>query len=179
MKLKAVKVSLLFIFCLLMRLIPFRAPNVEPILAAVMPLSRVHGALAAFFFAAASIFSYDLLTGTLGVHTFFTLFAYGALGVWAGYYFKTREAKISNYVRFAIIGTLFFDVVTLLAGPLFFDQPLSSALLGQIPFTAFHLLGNIVFALTLSPAIHYLLVRKRKRSTELPLSIKIFNPKII
>ena len=40
-----------FIACLLIRLIPFRPPNVEPILAMQMPFSRAYGALASFLFA--------------------------------------------------------------------------------------------------------------------------------
>lgn len=160
---KAGKFSLLLLGCLLFRLLPLRVPNVEPILASAMPLSKAFGALAGFFFGALSILLYDFVTGTLGVHTFFTASAYGLVGLGAGWYFQGREASVSNFISFAIAGTLFFDAATgLLIGPLFYGQPFAAALLGQIPFTALHLLGNIVFAVTLSPFIHYLLIKKRK-----------------
>src|SRR3989338_8677716 len=128
------KFSLALILCLIVRLIPFRAPNVEPILGAMMPVSRAYGAFLGFSFAVLSILLYDIISGTLGVQTFFTTFAYGALGLWAASYFKkdklVRKEDGENkwsYVRFAVIGTLFFDAVTgLTVGPLFYDQPFIS-----------------------------------------------------
>ena len=76
---KFFKFSLAIVSCLLVRLIPFRVPNVEPILATTMPMSRAYGALAGFSFAVLSILLYDLATHTLGVQTFFTVVAYGTL----------------------------------------------------------------------------------------------------
>lgn len=164
--------------CLLVRLIPLRAPNIEPILATAMPFGKQFGALAGFSFGLISVLLYDVLTGTLGVHTFFTAGAYGIIGFWSASYFKNREATAWNFVRFAVFGTLFFDAVTgLVVGPVFFNQPFSYALAGQIPFTILHLLGNVAFAAVLSPAIYKFLIRKRKRESE--SSINILNPKII
>jgi uncharacterized membrane protein len=167
------------ILCLLVRLIPFRAPNIEPLLATVMPFSKHFGMLAGFSFGVISILLYDSLTNTLGVHTFFTAGAYGVLGLWSAIYFHKNEANSWNFVRFAVMGTLFFDAVTgLTIGPVFFNQPFTTALIGQIPFTILHLLGNISLALVLSPAIDKFLIKKRKRKEE-PLFIKNLNPKII
>ena len=175
---KYLKISLSLVFCLLVRLIPFRAPNVEPILATTMPISRAFGALSGFFFGATSILAYDLVTHTLGVQTFFTASAYGLLGFWAARYFKNKKVGKWSYIRFALIGTLFYDSVTgLIVGPILFHQPFVTAFIGQIPFTILHLTGNILFALTLSPAIYYLLVRKRERKSE--YIINTLNPKTI
>ncbi|KKT01183.1 MAG: hypothetical protein UW07_C0035G0002 [Candidatus Nomurabacteria bacterium GW2011_GWF2_43_8] len=175
---KYFKFSLALIVCLLARLIPFRAPNVEPILAATMPFSKAYGALFGFFFAVLSILLYDALTETLGAQTFFTAGAFGILGVWSASYFKKNKANAWNYARFAIFGTLFFDALTgLTVGPIFFHQSFIGSFLGQIPFTALHLLGNIAFALVLSPAIYNFLVKKRKRETELVANV--FKPKMI
>ena len=172
------KFTLGLVLCLLVRLIPLRAPNVEPILATTMPFSKAYGALVGFSFAILSILLYDVLTGTLGVQTFFTAGAYGIVGLWSGIYFKKREASISNYVRFAIIGTLFFDALTgLTVGPLFFHQSFFGSLVGQIPFTALHLLGNIIFAFVLSPAIYNFVIKKKKIKTT--SIINILNPEII
>lgn len=166
------KFLIALIACLLLRLVPFRAPNVEPLLAVMMPFSKAYGAFFSFSFIVLSILSYDLVTNTMGVQTFFTLFAYGALGVYSGYYFKNREAKISNFVKFSIIGTLFYDVMTgLTVGPLFFNQSFTSALVGQIPFTLFHLLGNIIFAILLSPAIYSLLVKKKAENKKAIINV--------
>ena len=172
------KFAIALIICLFVRLIPFRMPNVEPIMATLMPFSKAYGAFFGFFFVVLSILFYDLITRTLGVQTFFVLFAYGVVSLWSAQYFKNREANISNYVKFSIIGTLFFDAATgLTVGPLFFHQSFLGAFVGQIPFTAFHLLGNIIFAMILSPAVYHLLVKKRKR-TEVPV-INITHPKTI
>ena len=143
-----------------------------------MPTSKAYGALPGFSFAALSILLYDLATHTLGTHTFFTALAYGLVGLAAFYYFAKKERNKWGYVRFAIYGTLFFDALTgLTIGPIFFHQSFVASLIGQIPFTAFHLLGNIVFALILSPAIYNFLIRKRKK--ESVSAINILNPKVI
>jgi len=164
--------------CLLVRLIPFRVPNVEPILATTMPFSRVYGALGGFSFAVLSILIYDLVTHTMGVQTFFTVFAYGMLGLYATSYFKNKKTNTWSYVKFATIGTLAYDIFTgLTVGPIFFHQSFISSLMGQIPFTILHLIGNITFALILSPAIYKILIRKKKR--ESLSSINILNPKTI
>lgn len=157
------KIFLVFILCLFARLIPFRAPNIEPIFASVMPISRISGAFTAFSFAVLSILSYDLATGTLGKQTFFTALAYGIIGLWSANYFKKHKADKWGYVRFAVIGTLFFDAATgLTVGPLFFHQSFFVSLVGQIPFTALHLLGNITFAFILSPAIYNFMIKSRR-----------------
>jgi len=167
------KFTIGFIVCLLIRLIPFRPPNIEPILATQMPFSKAYGAYFGFLFAFLSIVLYDLVTGTLGIWTLLTAGTYGVLGLWAAYYFKTRQASASNFAVFAIMGTIFFDVITGLSiGPLFFHQSFYSALVGQIPFTLLHLLGNVSFALFLSPVI-YRLVLKNK-NFEFPTFINIF-----
>lgn len=148
-----IKYVIAFIVVLLLRLVPFRAPNIEPILAAQMPFGKVYGKLPAFLFGALSIVVYDSLTSGLGVWTAITAFAYGLVGIGAGYYFKNR-AGWRNYTFYAIIATILYDAVTgLTLGPLFFGQTFTGALIGQIPFTAMHLFGNVIFAIVLSPAI--------------------------
>jgi hypothetical protein len=176
---KAYKFFLLLISCLFWRLLPFRAPNIEPITASLMPISGALGALAGFSFAISSVLMYDLVTGTLGAHTFFVAGAFAVLGIWGGRYFKGREGDTMGYIRFAVAGTLFFDAVTgLIPGPLFYGQSFAAAFAGQIPFTMLHLLGNIVFAATLSPAIYHLLIKKRKPGLKPSLTSSL-NPKII
>lgn len=174
----SLKFSLALILCLLVRLIPFRVPNIEPILATTMPLGKVYGALTGFSFAILNILLYDLITGTLGVQTFFTAGAYGLLGLGAASYFRKNKSSVRNYVSFAIIGTLFFDALTgLTVGPIFFHQSFFGSLSGQIPFTALHLLGNVAFAVILSPAIYNYLIQDRRK--EKPFHYGILNPKII
>ena len=127
-----------------------------------MPFGKAYGASAGFIFAFFSIIFYDLVTGTLGKWTLLTSASYGLIGYASAYYFKNREPSRKNFVYFAIIGTLFFDIFTgFLTGPLFFNQPLLVAIVGQVPFTILHLLGNISFAFVLSPAIYSFAIKKK------------------
>ena len=159
-----------FIFCLLVRMIPFRPPNIEPILAVQMPFSRIFGGLLGFSFGFFSIVVYDFLTFGLGIWTLITAMAYGLLGLWAIRYFKNKKNNSLEYVKFALMSTLFYDAVTgLTLGPLFFHQSFVIALAGQIPFTILHLFGNSIFAYVLSTGIYNLL--KKKKIEIKPLNI--------
>ena len=167
-----------FVACLLIRLIPFRPPNIEPILATQMPFSKSYGKIAGFSFAFLSIVLYVILTSKVGMWTWITAFAYGLLGLWAGQYFKNKKNNSWNYAKFAIMGTLAFDIVTGLSiGPIFFHQPFMQALTGQIPFTAMHLLGNVSFAVLLSPIIYRFVITNPKFESQSLFTI--FNPKQI
>ena len=170
------KFSLSLVIFLLVRLIPFRPPNIEPILAAQMPLAGVYGARAGFLFGVLSILFYDIFTQTLGPWSILTAGAYGLLGLGAAFYLRNKKS-IRSYVGFAIMGTIFFDAVTMLTGPLFFNQPLLLALTGQISFTALHLLGNISFAVFLSPVIYSLLAPDK--NPKITQAVSLINPKII
>lgn len=150
----------------LIRLIPFRAPNIEPVMGAIMPFSKRYGALGAFLFGALSIALFDLAVGKVGEWTAITAAAYGIVGIGSAYFFRTRQSSRKNYVIVAVIGTIFYDAITgLSVGPLLFSQPFAEAFFGQIPFTLWHLGGNIAFALTLSPALYRWVVENPKLET--------------
>lgn len=169
-----------FIFCLLIRLIPFRAPNIEPILAVQMPFARIFGNIMGFSFGFLSITVYDLLTSNFGIWTLITAFTYGFLGLWAVRYFKNKKNNSLDYVKFAIMSTLVFDAATGLSiGPIFFHQSFSSALSGQIPFTILHLVGNSVLAFILSPAIYSYTLKNKKRKVKISDPIITLNPQKI
>lgn len=163
-----IKVTSVFVASLLFRFLPFRAPNVELILASQMPVAKTYGGLAGFFFGAFSILAFDLITGTLGAWSLITAPAYGLLGLGAAWYFKHRSQK-RHFVYFAIGGTLFYDALTgLTVGPLFFHQPFFGAVVGQIPFTLMHLLGNVSFSLIWSPFIEKWMTQKSPITISLP-----------
>ena len=120
-----------------------------------MPFSKRYGWLGGFIFGLSSIVIFDIVTGKVGMWTIITGVAYGLVAVGASFFFHNREANRKSYVQYAIIGTIAYDAITgLTIGPLFFEQTLMSAFIGQIPFTLWHLGGNIVFAAIFSPLIY-------------------------
>ena len=162
MKKNWLKTTIMFISVLIFRLMPFRAPNVEPIMAVIMPFGKAYGALMSFIFGVLSIVVYDSVTSGFGVWTILTALAYGLVGVGAFWYFKNRSGW-KSYPSYAIIATIIYDALTgLTLGPVFFHQSFVNALVGQVPFTALHLLGNVSFAIVLSPAIERWLVKESK-----------------
>lgn len=148
-----IKYTIAFLGVLIVRLIPFRAPNLEPLLATQMPFAKKFGVISSFMFGVLSIALYDLITSGWGIWTLITALAYGLMGV-GSYYFLKNRTGWKSYASYAIIATIVYDAVTgLTIGPLFFNQSFSVSVIGQIPFTLLHLLGNVSFAIILSPAI--------------------------
>ncbi|HLP86452.1 MAG TPA: hypothetical protein VK153_01080 [Candidatus Paceibacterota bacterium] len=162
MKKNWLKYSITFFTVLLLRLLPFRAPNVEPVMASIMPLGKVYGGFMAFLFGVLSIVAYDSVTSGFGVWTVITALVYGLIGFWTQSYFKNKSGW-KSYASYAIIATITYDALTgLTLGPIFFGQSFMVSLVGQIPFTVLHLIGNISFAIVLSPIIEGWLVKERK-----------------
>jgi uncharacterized membrane protein len=148
------KIFTVFVGCFLFRLLPLRAPNLEPIMASLMPVSRKYGYISSFLFGFVSIVLYDVVTGHIGIWTWTTSIAYGIIGVFSVLFFKKYSSKTSNFVIFAFVGTIFFDIVTGILFAPYFGQSMWSATVMQIPFTFLHLAGNIGFAVTLSPILN-------------------------
>ena len=150
-----IKYTIGWLIILLSRLIPYRPPNIEPLMATIMPFSRRYGWLGSFIFSLSSIVIFDILMGRVGTWTVITGISYGLVAIGASLFFKNRKVSRVDFVQYAILGTLVYDAITGLSiGPLFFGQTLASAFVGQIPFTLWHLGGNIIFAATLSPLIY-------------------------
>jgi len=150
-----------WLVCFLIRLIPppFRPANFEPIMATNMPFAKKYGPIGGFAFGFLSIVLFDLAVAKIGWWTLFTAAAYGFVGFGAALYFKNRASNSWNYLKFGVVGTLIYDALTgLTIGPLFWSQPFMAALIGQIPFTAMHLAGNILLSFFLSPVIYRFIV---------------------
>jgi energy-coupling factor transport system substrate-specific component len=157
-----IKYILAFLMVLIIRLIPFRAPNLEPIMAFQMPLGKKYGVLMSFIFGSLSIAIYDAITSGWGIWTLVTALSYGFIGMGAYFYFKKHSGR-KSYAIYAIMSTILYDAITgLTIGPLFFHQSFMVSLVGQIPFTLLHLLGNVSFAIVLSPVIERWLVKKEE-----------------
>jgi uncharacterized membrane protein len=174
------KILIIFLGCFLFRLIPLRAPNVEPIMASIMPISKnikKYGVLIAFLFGFLSIFLFDLVTH-FGSWTWFAGITYGLIGVASVLYFKKFKSSVLNFAVFAFFATIMFDLITgVLFAPVF-HQTILNALMLQIPFTLLHLAGNIGFAVTLSPILNKWILSERmfglKKVTQ-PVAILVKN----
>lgn len=139
----------------LLRLMPFRPPNIEPILAIQMPFAKKLGPMPAFMFAFLNIIIYDIITKKVGQWTVITALTYGGLALLSFWYFKHRTATPLHFASQAVIATLLYDAITGLSiGPLFFGQSLAEAFFGQIPFTLYHLIGNVTLGAIVSPLIY-------------------------
>ncbi|MFH1175074.1 MAG: hypothetical protein V1725_08155 [archaeon] len=157
--------------CFLIRLLPFRPANMEPIMTTTLPFSKKWGWAAGALFGMLSIVLFDLIHPTpgfprFGIWTLVTAVLYGLVGVAAGLYLKKREGTILRYTGFAVIATLVYDFLT---GPIMssmiFNMPFSTALIGQIPFTLMHLLGNVIGAAIISPLLYRWVVDNRRLDT--------------
>jgi hypothetical protein len=164
----SVKYILGLFACLVLRMIPFKPANVEPVTATIMPFGKKLGWLLGALFGALSIVLFDLIHPTpgfprLGVWTLATAAMFALMGAASGLYLKNKENKIRYYVGFSIVATLVYDFIT---GPvmssIIWQMPFSAALIGQIPFTLWHLGGNITLSIILSPSIYYWIVDNRK-----------------
>lgn len=155
----------------LIRLLPFRPANFEPMLATMMPFATRFGYFASFLFGFFGIVLFDAVTSGIGIWTLVTAAAYGALGIGAHLYFRTREATTRNFLTFGVTGTVLYDIITgLTTGPIFFNQPFMVALIGQIPFTLMHVLGTVIFTLALSPVLYRWVVKNDKLEVSLNLN---------
>ncbi len=146
--------------CLSMRFI-FNAflmvPNIEPLYACSVLVGWKHTYVHTFLFSVLSITIFDFLTARIGSWTIVTGILYGLLGA-ATVKFSQHNKKIStensrllNLLGFTIIGTLMYDFLTgCVFGPLMFNQPFLEAVVGQIPFSVLHILGNLVLVTSVS-----------------------------
>lgn len=133
--------------------------NISPLMATQLAGSKAYGPLIGGFYGALSMVLLDVLVGKVGSWTILTALTYGAVGVAGGYYLRHRAGSAKNFVMMSIVGTLFFDLITgVLAGPIMFGQPFVVALVGQIPFTLRHLVGNVFFAAVVSPWFYRLIM---------------------
>ena len=113
------KIFLIFTGCFLFRLLPLRAPNVEPILASIMPTSRKYGTIIGFLFGFLSIFIYDSVTH-FGSWTWIAGIAYGLIGAISALCFARLKTSPLNFAVFAFFATIFYDLITgVLFAPIF------------------------------------------------------------
>ncbi|HII54010.1 hypothetical protein COT30_01190 [Candidatus Micrarchaeota archaeon CG08_land_8_20_14_0_20_49_17] len=149
------------LFCLLLRAIPGRPPNIEPVMASLLPLSKANGKWVAAIYAAAIMVLFDLLT-KFGDWTYITAATYALVGIVAAYWFKDREPSPAEFALFSIPATIAYDVITAILSMLPYGMSIEQILIGQIPFTINHLLGNVALCFIVSPLLyHYVFMNEK------------------
>lgn len=147
------------IACLSVRFFPFHIPNVEPLLPLYMPLEKRFGFFTGSLFVTLTIIPFDIITGHVGLWTLVNVITYSLLS--SVFVLLNSSLRKKSFIGKAIIGTLFFDIITgILVGPFLFQQPFYTAFFGQIPFTIIHLISNIFLGFTLSPLIDHWIVKQ-------------------
>lgn len=141
-------------------------PNIEPIMFTMLPFAKKYGSVAGFIFAFTAILAIDFVTGMVGIWTVITSITYGVIGIFAAQYLMSKKNKTRYYVGFAVIGTIIYDAITGVGmGMFFFGQTLQFTVLGQIPFTIYHLIGNVGFSALFSALIYKAVVDNPKLDT--------------
>jgi hypothetical protein len=151
---KLLKYALGFLFCNAFRFLRI-IPNCDPIMGCALPFAKQgkwwHGAI----FALLAMVFFDFITMKVGVWTIVTALAYAGIAGAAHFAYKrVGKVKLKHYLGSGIAGVLAFDFVTgVLFGPVMFGMSYAQAIIGQIPFTAMHLLSATAFILVLVPLL--------------------------
>lgn len=138
----------------LIRLIRF-FPNTDPLMGSMLPLARQRKWWVSVLYVSFFMVLFDMVTGKVGLWTIGTTSIYALIAVSFAFLLKKKKSvTLSTYTGFSVIGVLFFDFMT---GPVMssflFGMPFVQSLLGQIPFTAMHLLSGVGFTLLFCPLL--------------------------
>ena len=141
-------------FCNIYRLLKI-FPNNDPIMGCALPFARRDKWWQAVLFPVITMISFDFITMKIGVWTFGTAAAYGFIGLLFYAYFKRKKkVGLKTYAKSSLAGILIFDFLT---GPIMssyvFAIPFSVAFLGQIPFTAMHLVSGVTLTMIIAPVL--------------------------
>ncbi len=123
-------------------------PNNDPVLGVALPSARKN-LWSGILFAIIAMVSFDIITGKVGIWTLVTSLTYAFVILVLGIVFsKMRHVSIKHYLFASIAGVLIFDAIT---GPMMstfmFKQNLIVTIMGQIPFTLYHLASTSTYSL--------------------------------
>ncbi len=91
-------------------------------------------------------------TSTVGLWTLFGAISWGVVGLL--FTLQKPNGSPLTFAKLGIAGTLIFDAITgPVLSPLVWGMPFWDALVGQVPFTAKHLIGIAAVSLMLAPLL--------------------------
>lgn len=160
----------LWLFCFLIRLVSHSYLPIDSLsswLIYAQPSCR-----SLMLFIVTQFLAIAFTTGTIGLWLPYTLIIYlmlGFLGTWAS---KKIAKTISNQLVLAGVFIILYDCATgLILGPLLYGQPFIQALIGQIPFTLWHLITSYALLIYFIHATNITLFIKEKRKLLLQSNI--------
>jgi len=139
-------------------------PNIELLMPFILASGLVLGPAAGFANGLLMRALYDLFIALPGPWTPGTALSYAVVGLLAGlipFAMRRRAFTRLEITAFAVVLTLVYDALTLIAFSLMFRLPLITALGPQVPFTINHVLGNALFAFAFTPLLNSVLNKVR------------------
>ena len=136
-------------------------PSVEPIIPLAVIAGLLFGMKEGFTLGGgAYLMSNFFVWGLQGPWTIFQAIGAAVAGALGGLYGKVRKPTWKDVVLISVIGTLFYEVVMNLAGPIMGIGLFGLGLMAipvyfaaSLPFTLTHIVSNVVFARLFSPIL--------------------------
>ena len=136
-------------------------PSVEPIIPLAVIAGLLFGMKEGFTLGGgAYLMSNFFVWGLQGPWTIFQAIGAAVAGALGGLYGKMRKPTWKDVVLISVIGTLFYEVVMNLAGPIMGIGLFGLGLMAipvyfaaSLPFTLTHIVSNVVFARLFSPIL--------------------------
>lgn len=144
---QAVGFILKWIFATLLRLVKI-FPNNDPLIGLAMSSSKKNPLFSVAFVLIAMV-SFDIITQRLGIWTLVTAISYAIVILLISKWFGlVKNVKVKHYFVGSVAGILLFDLIT---GPgmstFIFRQSFFITVLGQIPFTLYHLASGVSYTI--------------------------------
>lgn len=117
----------------------------------------------------------DVVQGAVGLWTLTGALSWGLVGF---LFTKRNPSKsIVGFLGLSVGGTLLFDFLTgPVASPLLWGMPFTEALIGQVPFTLSHLIGNAALTAIFAPFV-YAFAATQKNVRAFLLASGVYKPK--
>jgi hypothetical protein len=152
---KSTKYFIAGTFATLIRLIRL-FPNNDPIMSSTLPFARQDKWWKSFIYVISVMFIFDIITNKIGLWTIVTSLTYGMLILFSSLYLKNTKISLFKYISTSAIIVLIYDLIT---GPIMshfiFNMTLLESLIGQIPFTLYHLASGIGYTLLFAPVLDH------------------------
>lgn len=143
---------MVFTFGSSMLRVPFQwIPSVEPLTFFAILSGWLFGSTRGFMVGASSLYlSNFLVFGGQGPWTVFQAIGFGAAGFLGGQ--LRRKARWWEIGVVTLVATLVFEALVNIGSLTFLPFPLFSLFITALPFTAIHLMSNIIFSFFIKPA---------------------------